>query len=739
MARVIPSGLAVLTFTGGVTLPAWQLKHPQVRNISRPLKLLTSKKNPPRLAFEEALEFRREKRAVAKATAAPAGANLNVLIGQGHLLSNRFALHHRIVRLTGLSFDKREAVAARQEEHLGQSHLPLRSVLPNEFVPERRFEPLASQVDNMAAMPGADVDWYQSLSQRQKRILEASGLRATDLEKGTMEPTLAEALAAKIDEELARIQTGAAPAGQAIVIRPSSQGASRENNLTGEDAAASKQQEPQAKKLGQYKVAGHFSLDSMTALLPRHHIEVVWKREGEGRKSGRFSLHDSSFQVVVDELIGQVKIEMFDDNTGAVVAEGGVRLSQDLSADTLQNLNLKLRPVGMVASTYTDFNRQTAQVFSLNKAKGIRTFGKTPIKAKVSFDGEATFEADLQGQLQIEGLASSSTSFALADHPDYYPALHMISAERREALPMIPRKTANALIAIIEDQLGFTDAQKNGSLVMGQVTSRGAALGGVSVEIEGHSETRPIYLNEVLIPDPKLTATTGSGYFVLLNLPQGFYSLRAMRGPQFLGFGNVINEPEAASFVEIQEPERFAEMELRTFDAFSGEPLAADMMVQALNQNLKIDGYGRFQHPILPRLSLIEASPQSEEYVPATYSYSGDTDHLFLPAVKQSWMDQLLAKARINVTPRLGALIVFSEKGQYQVGLPHLPPEAKVDIVYFDSQGNYSQTPVEHGGFMIVNLPPVAQTLVVTRANGEVVSRVFTADSDRLSIERLEF
>lgn len=725
------SGLRALAaiFALCCLLPDPRLEHPRVRFISKPLKISVSKTNPPRLAFEAALQIRR-----GPAPRFPAvverPVSLNEVIGRGQMRPAVLALYYRHLELRPMVIGRAEVLRdVRAQSAPAAAPVAAPRLADGPDVPERRFEPTSAPRTPSVEEThySADEAWFDSLSPRQQRLLQASGLRSADLRE-PLAPSLAESLAAKVEEELQRLQAGG------TVITPAGASAAR----VPENATVKTEEDRQNDPRRQFKVAGHLFLDALTAFLPDHRIEVVWMREGVSRRTGRFSMNDSHFSIDVDELAGAVRLEMYD-RTGSVVAAGGVRLSPELNAQSLTRLQVRMRPVGQVASNFTDFYKQPAELFALNRKDKVWSFGKNPIRTKASFDAGSVFEADPQGLLFIDGIAGGSSSFAMTESADYYPSLHLITSGQQEALPLISKKTAKAMLEIIEQQLGYTDAQKNGAIVMGQVTAGGRALSGAEVALEGFPEARPVYLNEVLIPDPRLKTTSGSGYFVFVHLPQGFYSVRAMRGPQFVGYGNVVNEPRAVSFIEVREPARYAPFDIRAFDAFSGAPQSAELALQSLNQTIRIEGYGQIEHPVLPQYTLLEANPATDEHVPAVYPYAGDAEFVHLPLIPRAWLDERIAAAKINLLPGTGAIMGFSEQGGYEISLPHLPAGAEAQVLYFDVHGRQVPAAVENGGFLLVNIPAGAQTVVLHHALGGVVSRVLNADAERLTVSKFVF
>lgn len=705
----------------GATLllaPNPKLSHPRVRFISKTLKISLAKKTPPRLAFEAVLSFQNEVRKPAATPGlVPQPISLNQVIAKGQLRPAERSLFYKKIELPKMIIT-RETVAVRPKLNLDPALGRAVSGGSVMTLPSERSE---TSVPN----------WVDTLTPRQRRLVEASGLSVAELNRVQEEPSLAQALAAKVEEELNVLREKGTPVT-----------ASTPTGVSSTQTSTLSEKSPDVQiPVGPFAVQGIIHLSDATPYLPDHRFEVHWFREGYAKKAGRVQVKDARFFIEVPELIGQVRVEMLDGN-GQVVAESSQRLSADLTTSALSQLHLRMQPVSQVAARYTDFYQDPNALFAASgdSKKKISPRLAKIIRTKTTFDDEAIFESDDKGRLFIDGVTAQSTSLAITESEDFYPALHFLKAGGvGGVLPMIPKRTANALMSIVDDQLALSSGQKNASLVLGQLTVDGKPIAGVRVELEGFPDVKPIYLNEILLPDPRLTESTGSGYFVFMHLPADLYSVRAQRGGQYFGFGNVASEPASVSFINIEAAKSFAAFEVRSFDAFTGEAVATELDLQALGQRLSVEGYGVFEHPILPQLSLIESNPSSDLYIPSIHPYFADQSYAHLPLVRREWMDGLLARERISLAPGSGAILGFSEKGGYEISLPHLSENNDAKVIFFDASGHLVPAAVEQGGFLIVNLPASAQSVVLRQALGERVSQVLPVDSDRLTISRFVF
>lgn len=704
-----------------VFFPFGKVQEHRVKFIVKPLKITTTKATPPRLAFMQVLSYDQ------KAEQAPVepmlSVNLSDVIAKRQLRPLNFVLERRQVSLP-------EILITRAEIFNQQAAL-------QELTQNRNLENPKFDEPVRASRNTAQENWPQELTDNEKRWLKQANLSQTDFDVFN-EPTLdpvGEGLQAKIAAELNRPTTNALPGW--IISQPTGGAANapvknfeNANPSVGRNAARAYAQTN--RNLEGYSIQGRIGLGSGVILSNGEHIEIHWVREGSNKVAGVISTeNDYRYEVKVSELVGSVNAEMYD-AAGQLKAKGTLRLSQASASG-----DITLYPQRSLASQNTDFYHSPTKLFGAVPFKKAKSVG---MKTKVSIDTQSVFEADDKSNLRIDGVTPGSTAFGFTKAKGYYPAIHWMTTGAAKAFPAIPSSTVNAWKDIVRNQRNLTPSQENdGAFVVGQATKNGQPVAGVSIEMIQNPDTKPVYLNQLLIPDPALTATSSNGYFIFMDLENGYYSIRASAKGFFFGFSNFLAEEDSVSFAEVQEAHEMAPFEARVFDAFQGTDEPGALEAQGLNLPIDVDGYGQFDHPITDQIELVQVQPRNNDMLPSLFVMKGDDDHVHLPLVRKQWMEQMAATLQLSPQPGTGIVLGFVSKGNYQVQLPHLKENAPVSVVFFDSVGNRVEHPVENGGFIAFNVPASAHTVVVRDNFGETSSQIIPVDGDRVTTVRFLF
>ncbi|MFN9066298.1 MAG: hypothetical protein ACK5V3_03660, partial [Bdellovibrionales bacterium] len=118
----------------------------------------------------------------------------------------------------------------------------------------------------------------------------------------------------------------------------------------------------------------------------------------------------------------------------------------------------------------------------------------------------------------------SASSFVVTQvsAPNYVPSRIVSNrAAVRRGVPLLAQNASKAMTDIARD-LGYTDGDMNSrGTLWGRVMSNGKTLAGVDVSLDGASGVKPLYLNELYIPDPNMKVTASHGLFTFMNLPEG--------------------------------------------------------------------------------------------------------------------------------------------------------------------------------------------------------------------------
>lgn len=704
--------LSILLLLGGVFSTS-TLKEHRVKTILKPLKLTTTKATPPRLAFMQVLDFeQRSAKAIISVEAEPHfKVNLNEVIQKRQLRPLSFVLNRRQVSLPAILITRAEVYH--------------RKVVGNE-VP-------ASVVQQFHQPVRTNPEWPETLTEREKNWLHQSSLSQDDF-KVFNEPAVdpvAVRLQNSINKEMARPADSAFPGW--IISQPTGP-----TTGSGPVAEATDPQEPDRKsfaKSSNHTVEGLLLLGMGVILGAQEHIEIHWSKEGTRKVSGKL-LTDGNFryQIQIPELAGSVSAEIYD-ALGQLKAKGVLRL-----ADNRKSGDIVIHSQRTLASQHTNFYDSPSKLMDFVRFRKPKGSKGPVIQAKVSVDAEAEFQADENQRLLVDGVFPGSTAFGFARSKGYYPSLHWMTTGALRPFPLVPESTAKAMLDLARsaNSDAFSSIRTE-SLILGQVVRDGKPISGVAVTLEDGSGRRPVYLNALLIPDVALKETSSNGYFVFADLEKGYHSFRAEKGNFFFGFGNVLAEEQSMSYVEIEEAGQMAPFDIRSFDAFTGEEISAEVTLQGLGSPVVIDGYASIPHPVTNHIELTQAKPVSPAYVDSIFVSKGDDDHIHLPLVPKAWLDKTLATSSLSAQPGQGLLIGFVSKAAYQVVFPHLSEEAPVTVIFFDSNGNRVESPVENGGFIALNVPASAHTVVVRDNFGETSSQIVPIDPDRVTTLRFLF
>jgi hypothetical protein len=388
-----------------------------------------------------------------------------------------------------------------------------------------------------------------------------------------------------------------------------------------------------------------------------------------------------------------------------------------------------LYPTDSIASFPVDTYKDPARLFT---APAFAAKSQRKTSARVSFSPHESFISDSQNQFRIEGASRRSESLFAIDREGYAPALGLGRTGAASPIPLLPEKTVAALKSILSE-IRRSSSRRPDTLIYGQATLDGAPIEGVSVQIQGAEEAKPVYLNELFIPDAALTQTASHGLFVFEGLDEGYYSFVGQRSSQFFGFGNAVTSLSTVSYLNLQAQRVRYPMSIKSYQAFNSEEVSSTITLQGSGFPLDVLGTGLIEHPSTAALEIAKVEPQDLRYATTIVPFWGEDDHLFAPLVSREWLAKISTEAQVAVSPDAGVVLGFVEKGAYDIFWPHLAQDYPVKIIYFDREGLKSLTPVDGGGFIAFNIPPSAQTLVLQDRFGFVASRVIPVDAGVLT------
>lgn len=710
--EIRPAWIVLFCTTAAFLFLPSRVRQEIVRSHAEPLVIETSKTSPPRLAFHETLD--RAEPGPAAPEEIPSG-------------SSRVDLNQTLT----------EGPAAVQ----GVKSIRYRKVV---------LDPMQVSRDT-SLREIEERRWVEHLPGNLKKRMEIAQQRSKVMDQDWKLPSLGDLFEEKIKEVKSR--TDVSPQSKVYVAALDENGrwTTPEENRKSVTVEVRKESgsksdphptqtpksEPEA-AAGKILVAGHLRAGMGTLWGPGRHFEVRWFEDGVAKEIGQVNYDPSNFSysIWVPALSGSVVARLVDE-TGQVHGAGKFRLSAQMKPEQLKNALIQVESRSHISSAFTSFYDQSPKQ---TLSALVNTRRNPSPKVLVGGTGEE-LEADVDGILNVAGVAEGSWTVLRAEKPGFYPGLYFARPARMKSMPLFPEKMMKALIEIVRDQRGGSGlGGETGAVIWGQVTSGTSGTAGIEVRLEGLPEVEPVYFNDLQIPDSRAKATGANGYFAFVDLPKGFYSLRAMRGAQQAGIGNVEVDVGTVSPVEISLKRSSEQTPVKVFDAFRGTVEEARVEFQHLPHALDLTGFAQIESPADDGFSLVRVTPRDSSFLETVQFMSADDDHVHLPLIRSDWFGSMRTAHKISDLPGTGALVGFVPGVNYEVSLPHLEEEGEVAVLFFDAQGVPVPKGVAGGGFIVLNAPPGSHSVTVIPEQGDALqTRLVPVDPGSVNVLKFDF
>jgi hypothetical protein len=427
------------------------------------------------------------------------------------------------------------------------------------------------------------------------------------------------------------------------------------------------------------------------------HIE-----DGRTQEIGDINMKKGTFSIRVNNPNGLVRAELVDDK-GAPLASGDFRITNDPLAGTQE---IVMAPRNQIPLRTVPFSGK----------KGI------PADHLLAASGQHV-PTDAFGDFQVPHMTRDSWSMVRSRAPEYGETLAMVSPSMSldssvQEIPLFPKRLLKAFATKGEK------TEDLGGMIWVQVLYKNKNLDDVEVSIEG-SDMKPSY---------------GNDHFVFSDLNAGLYQLVAKRAGKMIGHLNLQVDEGAVSVGTIEVADQWANVPIRTQDAFSGEPLSSRLDLQSLETSINSSGETATQIPKLHQLSYGYVYPSDTDYAPLQISYSDDTAGIFVPMIRQNWLESKKTENRIETQNQTGVVIGFVPEDDYEVFLPQDENFSADNVVYFDTLGRSVDKPVPGGGFILFNVPTQTQTIsVVSKTSGLMNAQVVPVDAGSITALNISF
>ncbi len=508
------------------------------------------------------------------------------------------------------------------------------------------------------------------------------------------------------------------------------------------------EQNPDTRSSGEL-ITGHIKLVGGLALTNTMTMSIHRQENGIIQETGYVRTGDWKYQIQVSSPSG-ILIGKLYDSEGRLIGRGIQRLSPN--AETQKNgPEIFLQPA---TSAVAGNVRSYYDAPEVNGGRNASTRAPKPITNLKGNLASGFAELIVQGanDFSVEGIEENSFALLRTQAPQHYQTNQIIAAQEKVETFLYPVGMMQALREIVADQRSSEALYANlgkarneeVTIIWGKVERDGQPIEKAEVSLEGGEDLRPIYFNEFQIPEPKLSATSANGLFAFLGTREGLHSLVARKGLQYIGHANVFVEEGAVAVAPLTTKSQLVPVPVKSFDAFNGELLPAQIQMQSLDFTLDLlTGDDLVHLPPIQRLGFAEVAA-TNHYVPALYAYNDQQEFLSFPRISYEWLNSVAAEVQKKTTQlaqgQLGTLVGFVAQEEFVVQTWGGSMPENVRIYYFDQTGKILEqnSGIAGGGFIIFNLPDDYQQLSIDLLQSQTTHlRVLPVDQGKVTIHSL--
>lgn len=484
-------------------------------------------------------------------------------------------------------------------------------------------------------------------------------------------------------------------------------------------------------------IKGKFELKDGVGIVD-HYIELKRVEEGHVRELGRIDLNAGAYSIDIESpqgyLIAQIK-----DRTGFLIGEDRQKLINLQSRGSYfegpfirvgnpETIAANLgQPAGAGAS------KTAASAFSSTNTSNKTSNSNTAVSVSL-FDNQTTLAKSSDVFANISRY--SSTISRVFDPSGIYKNITTIrhTGDKTET-PVFTSKWLSGVVEYVSDLQKIQFKSKDMAVIMGRVLVNGKAVAGAQVQIDSAPGVLAVYFDQFMIPATNLEATSENGYFMFIGVEPAAYNIVALKQSIVLGSQMFVAETDSLAFQNISSVSVPRTKIIRTFDAFSSEPIATDIVTPEQEEAIEAtEGTALFK--TLSEMSVAEyiVRTSSRLYLPIRYLQNSRLDYAHIPMIQENWLNTVKGIKKIPDLANTGTIIGFTTDLIYDAYLT-TDSYDKGNIAYFDSQGQVVNVPTKGGGFILYNVPVGPREVILQeKAVDKIYSQVFNVVNQQVSV-----
>ncbi len=453
-------------------------------------------------------------------------------------------------------------------------------------------------------------------------------------------------------------------------------------------------------------IQGFFELSEGVGLTNQT-VTVRRVREGQSIELGQVDLKAGMYQIFVGSFEGQLVAEIKDES-GIIIGEDRKSISGLTRQNNyFQGPQLKLgRPIGFAMNLRNIDDRKIKD---------------TEVAASL-FSGNYSLKKTTEIYPHV---ARHSSTAALIDSVGGKTArmLSIRTSKDPSEVVLFSNNWIEGAQNYISEKVQI-QYMSDAGIIIGRVLLDGKPITGAQVVVENQPGLEPYYLDQFLIPQVQQSNTSANGYFIIPGLQAGSYQISAYIQNRHIGSQAYFVEQSVASYQEILAMTNVKIATARSFDAFTGQIVPTELQIPGLEDLLSLTAESAtYIEGTQSGLVEVINRPMQQDYLPYIYIQNQSKDYLHLPQLPEKFIEYLIQNHKINANTSL--FIGFVQMKNFDVTMANEAFD-RSNIVYFGSTGEVSMTPIENGGFVILNIPEgISEIIVENKDNEKIASQAF--------------
>lgn len=468
-------------------------------------------------------------------------------------------------------------------------------------------------------------------------------------------------------------------------------------------------------------IRGSFELREGVGIVD-HIVSLTRISDGRALELGQVDLRAGLYQIVVNSFEGELLAEIKDKN-GFLIGEDRQELAGlKQTGSIFQGPSLRLGKPSSYSfnARYADESRKMVE----------NSNGLSASFFSGNYDLERTNEDYPNVSRQ-----SSTVGFIHDPKQKMINTLTLRTAQDNTETVLFSKLWVDGAVSYVSQKLQLQYSGQTG-VIVGRIVDNGVPVENIRVAIDDQPGIEVFYLDDFWIPQNDKQSTSKNGYFFIPGLSRGSYQISAYdisynrnKGSQLF----VVDE-SALSYQEISFQKNSQSVSMFSYEAFTGQPMSADVVLPGMEEVVSIDDAGELKWRTNYRSGIQEIMirPLNREYLTYTTVRAGNEKFNYFPQISENWLKVISERAGVEVDLDKTVFVGFTATPEFTIMLADDSYDSR-NVVYFSSTGEFTSAPTIGGGVVFFNIPEGLHETVLNETNTQKVhSRVFYAKPNRI-------